>query len=232
MKLSRTTAAAVTLTFAGLVALTAACGSQPGQPTGASSPSASTSASVPSQTAGPSQAATPGKPSSGTPRRATARPGGVLPGCLPVALAERRHRARARHPRLRGAAGARASPDQRGQPPRRVRRAAVQPDVVPPSRPPSPATGLSSSTNWSATPSGKITRWTARARWRSCSPRPRRTPPTERGGRSLLARPAHRPRRSWPKTPRAATSRARSTLRYRHRLAGPALQSAVRGPRL
>ncbi len=67
MKLSRTTAAAVTLTFAGLLALTAACGSQPGQPTGASSPSASTSASVPSQTAGPSQAATPGKPSSGTP---------------------------------------------------------------------------------------------------------------------------------------------------------------------
>ena len=32
MKLPRTTAAAVTLTFAGLLALLAACGSQPGQP--------------------------------------------------------------------------------------------------------------------------------------------------------------------------------------------------------
>jgi len=33
MKLSRTTAAAVTLTFAGLLALAAACGGQAGQPT-------------------------------------------------------------------------------------------------------------------------------------------------------------------------------------------------------
>jgi hypothetical protein len=67
MKLSRTTAAAVTLTFAGLLALTAACGGQAGQPTEGSSPSASTSAAVTSRTAGPSQAATPRTPSSGTP---------------------------------------------------------------------------------------------------------------------------------------------------------------------
>jgi len=61
MKLSRTTAAAVTLPFAALLALTAACGGQPGTPATGPSPSVSTSAAVPSQTE------TPGKPSSGTP---------------------------------------------------------------------------------------------------------------------------------------------------------------------
>ena len=51
MKLSRTTAAAVTLTFAGLLVLASACGGQPGQPAGGPSPSASTSTAAPSQTA-------------------------------------------------------------------------------------------------------------------------------------------------------------------------------------
>jgi hypothetical protein len=67
MKLSRTSAAAVTLTFAGLLVLASACGGQPGQPAGGTSPSASTSTAAPSQTAGPSQTASPGTPISGTP---------------------------------------------------------------------------------------------------------------------------------------------------------------------
>jgi hypothetical protein len=67
MKLSRTTAAAVTLTFAGLLVLASACGGQPGQPAGGPSPSASTSTAAPSQTAGPSQTPTPSQPASGTP---------------------------------------------------------------------------------------------------------------------------------------------------------------------
>jgi hypothetical protein len=67
MKLSRTTVATVTLTFAGLLALASACGGQPGRPAAGSSPSASTSTAAPGQTAVPSQSVAPGPPASGTP---------------------------------------------------------------------------------------------------------------------------------------------------------------------
>jgi hypothetical protein len=68
MKLPRLTVAAVTIPFAAeLLAVLAACGGQPGQPTGSPSPSASTSAAAPRPAASPSQAATPGPPSPGSP---------------------------------------------------------------------------------------------------------------------------------------------------------------------
>ncbi len=67
MRLSRTTAAAVTLAFAGLLALTSACGGQPGPPAAGASPSATTSASA----AAPSLTASPVPPSAGAPSPAT-----------------------------------------------------------------------------------------------------------------------------------------------------------------
>ena len=94
-----TVAAAVSTIFAAvLLAMLAACGGQPGPPCAA--PSASTSPAAPSRAACLAKPRRPASRVRALPRRLSAQVLSYL-ACVPVALAERRRSARARHPRPR-----------------------------------------------------------------------------------------------------------------------------------